>query len=412
MDIRQSIIILSILMLFWGLISAATAGAKVLDDFVLVDVTDEALESGFTVKSSTKQLWIPIFPKQYSEKVKIIISDESAAPFALPANTQPVTGFFKFSVRRDKGTKITITDQPVLLSFAINSRSGFQKKVYFYDEDNKQWVPVDSKITDTKKNIIQATVKRGSGHVVVLETLPKEWTSASAVVIDRKSGKTVYEKDSQKVRSIASLTKLMTALVFLEHNPGWDKIVTIKSSDFVGGSYLPVNSGDKVTVRDLFYAMLIGSKNNAGKALVRSTGLTDAQFVKAMNDKAAKLKLKNTKFVEPTGLDAGNVSTAAEIAQIAEKAFAELNIANATAQKYYQVKTVNNGKRYWVKSTSKTMLDRDLKVVGTKTGVIDSSGYNLVTEAKSDTRELIALVLGADEKMNYEEVYYLLKKYL
>jgi hypothetical protein len=151
-------------MLFLGLYRASAAGATLLDDFVLVPVTRDALQTGFTVKSLTKQLWIPIFPDQYTEKVNVMISDETIPVAPIPENTQPVTEFFEFFVRKDRGIE---TDKPVLLSFAMTSRSGFDKSVYYYDEAKKLWQPINSKITDDKKNIIQALIPHCAGHVVV-----------------------------------------------------------------------------------------------------------------------------------------------------------------------------------------------------------------------------------------------------
>jgi len=405
MDIRQAIIIISILVFCFALGKASFVGAAEPNQ-VFINLDKQAIVSGFTVKSLTKQLWIPIFPNQFKTPVSVFLKEESA-PGNLPQNTKPVSAFYNYEVKSQ-----TLESNNLLLSFASDSFSGFNKSVYIYNKVKDKWIKLPTKIVDSKKNILQANVSVQSGHAVVLETIPEKWTSAAAVVIDRKTGKQLYEKDAGEVRSIASLTKLMTALVFLENKPKWDTVVTMKSTDFVGGSTLLVNAGDKLTVKDLFNATLIGSKNNAVSALVRSTGLTEKQFVAAMNEKAKSLGLMKTKFVEPTGLDSRNVSTASELAIIAKKAFENRDIATATTKEFYQVKTINNGKLIWVKSTSKTILDRDLDIVGTKTGVIDQSGYNLVTSAKKGDHELIALVLGAEQMMNYEEVYFLLKKHL
>jgi D-alanyl-D-alanine carboxypeptidase len=131
----------------------------------------------------------------------------------------------------------------------------------------------------------------------------KNLTVKSALVLEKRTGNVVFEKSAGEVRPIASLTKLMTALVFLEYNPGWDKIVTLEKTDFVGGATLWLKKGDKVRVKDLFYAMLAGSKNNAAEALVRSTGLKREKFIELMNEKAQNWSLSNTIFYDTTGLD-------------------------------------------------------------------------------------------------------------
>ncbi|MBI5077110.1 D-alanyl-D-alanine carboxypeptidase [Candidatus Falkowbacteria bacterium] len=240
-----------------------------------------------------------------------------------------------------------------------------------------------------------------------------EVTAGSALVIEKNTGDVVFEKDAEKVRSIASLTKLMTALVFLENNPGWGKAVVLEKSDFVGGATLWLKKGDKVKVKDLFYAMLVGSKNNATMALVRASGLSKEKFVETMNIKARNWNLKDTIFYEPTGLDEENVSTAEEMAKIARAAFGQMDILKATTVKEYKVKAINRRAAVIVKNTSGKILKRDLYITGSKTGWTDEAGYNLVTQAKTADRELLALVLGGKKMAkDYEDVYQLLKKYL
>jgi D-alanyl-D-alanine carboxypeptidase len=241
----------------------------------------------------------------------------------------------------------------------------------------------------------------------------KNLTVKSALVLEKRTGNVVFEKSAGEVRPIASLTKLMTALVFLEYNPGWDKIVTLEKTDFVGGATLWLKKGDKVRVKDLFYAMLAGSKNNAAEALVRSTGLKREKFIELMNEKAQNWSLSNTIFYDTTGLDEKNVSTAEELAKIARAAFGQMDVLKATTTKIYKVKPVNRRAAVSVKNTSLTILKKDLYVTGSKTGWTDEAGYNLVTQAKAGGRELIAVALGGKNMAkDYEEVYQLLKKYL
>lgn len=178
---------------------------------------------------------------------------------------------------------------------------------------------------------------------------------------------------------------------------------------------LPVVPGDVTTVDALFNATLIGSKNDAARALMRSTGLSEGDFVRLMNQKAVDLGLKNTRYVEPTGLDERNVSTAREILKISQEVFGGREVYNACVMKNYKFIYVHDGNRWsiTIPNTNK-LIDRDLKVTGGKTGYTTEAGYNLVTQATEidGSHELIALVLGAKMSQNYEEVYKLLKYYL
>ena len=140
-------------------------------------------------------------------------------------------------------------------------------------------------------------------------------TFKSAFVMDEDTENQLFAFNESEVRSIGSLTKLMTALVFLDTAPQWDKTVTIEAADGSQGR-LNVVEGEQVAVMDLFNVSLVSSSNNATMALARSTGLPLEEFVKKMNKKAADLGLKQTKFIEPTGLDQANQSTAREIARL------------------------------------------------------------------------------------------------
>jgi D-alanyl-D-alanine endopeptidase (penicillin-binding protein 7) len=146
---------------------------------------------------------------------------------------------------------------------------------------------------------------------------------------------------------------------------------------------------------------------------MRSTGLTEEAFIAEMNSTVKAWGLSHTFFVEPTGLDERNVSTAREMALIAQKVFKNADVMRATTSGWVQVAYTRGTeqKTEWIKNTNK-LLDRDVYVTGGKTGYTTEAGYNLVTRAKNKKHELTVLVLGSKIKMNYEEVYALLKKYL
>ena len=111
----------------------------------------------------------------------------------------------------------------------------------------------------------------------------------SAIVMDADTKKVLFEDNADKVWSAASLTKLMTAMVFLQYRPSWTKIVSIKSVDEVGGGRLRVNSGATMNIKDLMYCAISASANNAAMALARVTGLKRSTFVSYMNKKRWRL---------------------------------------------------------------------------------------------------------------------------
>ena len=150
---------------------------------------------------------------------------------------------------------------------------------------------------------------------------------------------------------------------------------------------------------------------------MRASGLSEVEFISAMNQKVKSWGLINTKFVEPTGLSELNVSTAREMMEISRKTLSQYEYLQASTTLWYEIKYTRGAeaKTFWCRNTNQKLLERDLYVTGGKTGFTYEAGYNLVTKArltKDSNRELIALVLGAKISMNYEEVYLLLKKFL
>lgn len=150
-------------------------------------------------------------------------------------------------------------------------------------------------------------------------------------------------KQTDVVLPLASLTKLVTALVVLDAQPDWSRTVTITADDlaypqrYVNAgdvtSEVPLQADDRITLRDLWAAMLIASSNQAAAVLARETGLTPAAFAAAMNAKAASLGLTRTAFTEPSGLDVSNLGTARELAAIARVAFALPLVRETTLQR-------------------------------------------------------------------------------
>ncbi len=222
-------------------------------------------------------------------------------------------------------------------------------------------------------------------------------TAERAVVVDGVTGAVLFGKEEQTRTPIASLTKLMTALVVLDRNPDWKKQIVITVGDHRSGGTLFVRRGEVVTVRDLFFTSLVGSANNATIALARSTDLSPEEFVDAMNAMARRLGLNDTVFVEPTGLDSGNQSTAQEIARLAWHAFQYESIREAVTTKEYVFRTVNTRERHRIKNTDILLRTngKAYTIIGGKTGYIDEAGFCLVVEAERGNGRVIALVLGS-----------------
>lgn len=227
------------------------------------------------------------------------------------------------------------------------------------------------------------------------DSLGMKVTANSAMVIDQASGAVLWQKNPDQVQPIASLTKLMSALVWLDNNPGWATEVTVLASDLRSGGRAYIYAGEKLTARDLFNLSLIPSSNSAIMALARSTGLTTQEFTAKMNERAASLNMTSTKFTEPTGLAPENMSSAADLLKLAQAAFEREEIRSATVREEYTFQVLNNNRSETVKNTDK-LLNGYLRINAGKTGSLDESGYCLTSEVIGPAgQKVLIVVLGS-----------------
>ncbi len=234
------------------------------------------------------------------------------------------------------------------------------------------------------------------GASITVKAAPKV-SAKAAIAVDTSTGNVLFSKNETTPLPIASLTKVMTSMVFLETGTPWNRVVTYQASDNAIGAKLYISPGEKLTVKDLFNSGLIGSANNAMNALARSTGLSRAQFVSRMNDKAKTLGLANTHFVDVTGLDPANVSTTADYAKLATYAFQHFLEFKTTVRSSYTFTTINTGHTHTIKNQNK-MISSAWVVTDTKTGYLDEALYNLTVRAKknaSSSPEILTVVLGS-----------------
>ncbi|MDD5109826.1 MAG: serine hydrolase [Patescibacteria group bacterium] len=222
---------------------------------------------------------------------------------------------------------------------------------------------------------------------------------ASAKIVN---GKPVAGRYPNQILPIASLTKLMTALVISDLKPDWEREITLTAEDLAYPqtqvdpgditSEVAFAVGDTVTVRELWVAMLVSSSNQAAITLADHSGLPIPAFVSAMNSKSRALGLNRTVFIEPTGLDPDNISTAAEMAKIAAAAFANPTIADTTVLKEFTIAArQTDGAIRAVPVTNRNYSLLQFSVDGAKTGFLYEA-QRTVAVRKGNT---IAVVLHA-----------------
>jgi D-alanyl-D-alanine endopeptidase (penicillin-binding protein 7) len=214
-----------------------------------------------------------------------------------------------------------------------------------------------------------------------------------AAYVEDASGQVLFQKNPERVYSIASLTKLISAMVLLDTAPDWDRVVEIIPEDVRHSSRSHIRSREQIRVRDLMHASLMSSDNVATKALARTCGVDASEFVRRMNVKADSLGLTGAHFVEPTGLSEQNVATAQAVAKLL-KAAAGNEIVSTIMQKE-QYTFVSNRKVHRLVNTNR-LLRSKWRVTAGKTGFIRESGYCLATNIQSPTgTEITAVLLGA-----------------
>ncbi len=214
----------------------------------------------------------------------------------------------------------------------------------------------------------------------------------NAILIDPATGEILYQKNSELSVPIASLTKLMTAMVFLEQRTRLDRQVDVTPSEITGGGHTQLLKGDQVALGDLLHMSLMCSDNVATRVLARESGLSGEEFVARMNRKAVELGLTGSRFVEFTGLDERNVSSASDIARLLHAAAHEPLIQEITTTKSYEFSTERRA--HAIHNTNRLLYGR-YDVLGGKTGFILEAGYCFATWIRSQGRDLIAVVLGA-----------------
>ena len=218
------------------------------------------------------------------------------------------------------------------------------------------------------------------------------------VIYDRNSKKAIYGKDENKQTAMASTTKILTATVVLETCKDLNEVVTISAKAArTGGSTLGINTGDKITVNDLLYGLLLRSGNDTAVALAEYIGGSVEKFAELMNNKAKEIGLENSHFVTPHGLDDPNhYTTAYELAYLTDYALKNEKFSNIVGTKYATISI--NGISREIKNTNELLLSDVEGIYGVKTGFTNNAGRCLVTSVKRGNMDLIVVVLGADTR--------------
>lgn len=250
------------------------------------------------------------------------------------------------------------------------------------------------------------------GTRTLMNSGPEVWEAAPdidapASILVTMDGQTLWARNPDEERAIASTTKVMTCLVALEELRPDDRVIVSARAAAVGGSGIYFVPGEERTAEELLLAMMLESSNAAAAALAEHIAGSEAAFVEMMNVRASSLGMEHTAFRNPHGLDVeGHYSSAADLASLTRAAMQVRALRDLVSQERATIPGPNGERE--LENSNELIADYD-GAIGVKTGWTTPAGYCLVAAAKRDSVELVAVVLGtARHETRFSEARHLL----
>jgi serine-type D-Ala-D-Ala carboxypeptidase (penicillin-binding protein 5/6) len=226
-------------------------------------------------------------------------------------------------------------------------------------------------------------------------------TARAALFVDSATGQTIYSLNPEQKLPIASLVKVMTALIALEHRHLDEKLLVSKQASEMEPDKMLLIAGEKLTLRELLYGIFLISANDAAEVLAETTTGNREQFIALMNKKAQDLGMKNTHFVNPTGLDedsGSSYSTPYDLVVLTRYITRKYPIlVEISRTPYVHFDRTLDHQDYEMYSGI-NLLTTYPGVVGFKTGFTPEAGLTLITLAREDNREIIGVLLGSENR--------------
>ncbi|BFI69821.1 D-alanyl-D-alanine endopeptidase [Yersinia pseudotuberculosis] len=257
-------------------------------------------------------------------------------------------------------------------------------------------------LLSTGISVAPLAIARGSA-VEVKGTAPLELASGSAMVVDLQTNKVIYANNADKVVPIASITKLMTAMVVLDAKLPLDEIlsVDIDQTKELKGVFSRVRVNSEISRKDMLLLTLMSSENRAAASLAHHYPGGYNTFIKAMNAKAKSLGMNSTHYVEPTGLSINNVSTARDLAKLlmATKQYPLIGQLSTTTEKMATFREPNYTLPF--RNTNHLVYNDKWNIQLTKTGFTNQAGHCLVMRTVIGKRPVALVVLDAFGKYTH-----------
>lgn len=286
---------------------------------------------------------------------------------------------------------------PVQVTAATAAKTSTAKSTQQAQKKKKAPAKKKSRKPQTRKTARAAPAVLSYGQKQGLRATPDPLSlkSSVALVVDQDSGEVIFSKNPQAVLPIASITKLMTALVIIEAELPFDEVLTVTQDDIdvVKGSQSRLRVGTRLTRGEMMHLALMSSENRAAHALGRGYPGGLPAFVKAMNSKAQELGMTGTRYVDPTGLSSGNQSTARDLAVLVEAAYEYDLIRTLSTSPEHYVAVGPRELRY--RNSNRLVLSPQWSIGLQKTGYIAEAAGCLVMQAELAGRKLIMVLLDS-----------------
>ena len=283
---------------------------------------------------------------------------------------------------------------------ALCANNVYADKIKFYDADSP---PVEVILNKSGKNHASDPVlvipKKGSKKQPTVESTLPQLDSNIALIYDEKSKKSLYHKNADLVAPIASITKLMTAMVVLDAKLPMAKVLSVETADMdtLKGTHSRLSVGMRFKRGELMKLALMSSENRAASALARTYPGGKKAAIAAMNAKARQLGMRNSYFRDPTGLNSDNVSTARDLVKMVAAARKYGTIRQYTTTASHDV-SAKAGKELHFNNTNPLVRSDSWDIAISKTGFISEAGRCLVMEARINKRPVIIVLLDSQGK--------------
>lgn len=359
-------------------------------------------DAGYTLERGKLDLGIPAGSLQTATKAWV--RKVKTGP-ALPEHLIALSPVYSFTIQGEDDWLNT----PLQFQYQLKGKKyKYDRAFYYYNTSTDSWMKLDSSLNRSARTISTQWGALSAKIVVAADTTdpfgPSKTSdfadfgsidAAAAIAIDESTGDVLYSYNINTERSMASMTKMMTAYVLFQEGVDLDAIATYHNSYDQEGGSLHVSEGETMTVEDLMNALLVGSANNAAYALVGYAGFTTSGFVDKMNETADELGLEHTQFADPSGLAVGNITTASDYAKLMKAVLTVDEIAEISAKPYYSFTTINSNVFHDFNNTNSLTYTTDLDITGSKTGYIDEALYCLAMRTEADGHSIITVVMGA-----------------